>query len=188
MPNENEEVLEAEEVEETEAKAEETETEADKQTEGEKENKPSESLEDRKARLERQLAQTNKKLGVDVSKPEKKSSKTDDFGYDVKAYLKTSGIQANEFDFVKNEMKSSGLKDVDALLENNYFKSRLESLRALNKTAEATPSGKRSGGVAVDDVNYWMGKPIEDVPADMRVKVVNAKLAKEKNKGMFYNS
>lgn len=190
MTIENEEVLEAEEVEETEAEAEVTETEADKQAEGDKkEEKPTESLEDREARLERQLAQTRKKLGKDVSKPETKSSKkSDDFGYDVKAYLKTSGIDSKEFDFVKNELKSSGLKDVDSLLENDYFKARLESFRKLSKTADAIPSGKRSGGVETNSVEYWMGKPIEDVPADMRIKVVNAKLEKEKTKGVFYNS
>lgn len=190
MSNENEEevVVEAEEVEE-EAKAE-PETEAEAEPEGEKKvEKPTESLEDRKARLERQLAQTYKKLGIETPKPETKSSKkSDEFGYDVKAYLKTSGIQANEFDFVKNEMKSSGFKDVDSLLENDYFKSRLENFRNLNKTAVATPKGSRSAGIPTDDVSYWMAKPIEEVPVDMRIKVVNAKLAKEKSKGVFYNS
>ena len=35
------------------------------------------------------------------------SQKSSDFGYDVKAYLKASGIKAEEFDFVKGEMKSA---------------------------------------------------------------------------------
>jgi hypothetical protein len=33
-----------------------------------------------------------------------------------------------------------------------------------------------------------MAKPIEEVPKDMRIKVVNARLAKDKAKGKFYNS
>lgn len=126
----------------------------------------------------------------DKNKPDTKepSKKSDDFGYDVKAYLKTSGIDSKEFDFVKTEMKQSGLKDIDSLLDNDYFKARLEKFRADKKTVEATPSGNRSGGVPTDSVEYWATKPIEDVPADMRIKVVNYKLHKEQTKGAFYNS
>jgi len=113
--------------------------------------------------------------------------KSGDFGYDVKAYLKASGISTTEFDFVKAEMKASGLKDVDELLENPYFKTKLESQREINKTQEAIPKGNRSGGVATDSVEYWMAKPIEDVPLDKRRAVVNAKLEKEKSKNKFYN-
>lgn len=129
-------------------------------------------------------------LDRNKNKPQVKSEskKSDDFGYDVKAYLKTSGINSNEFDFVKSELKQSGLKDVDALLDNDYFKARLEKHRAVVKTTEATPTGKRSGGVPTDSVEYWASKPIEDVPQEMRAKVVNHKLSREKNKGVFYNS
>jgi len=42
--------------------------------------------------------------------------------------------------------------------------------------------------VPTDSVDYWMSKPIEEVPPEMRIKVVNARLAKEKTKGVFYNS
>lgn len=128
-----------------------------------------------------------------VKKPEPKEvktkpeSKSNDFGYAEKGYLKSSGIKTSEFDFVQSEMKASG-EDLDTLLENDYFKARLEKHRALKTTSEATPTGRRSGSGAVDSVEYWEGKPIEDVPADMRIKVVNAKLAKAKNKGKFYNS
>jgi hypothetical protein len=189
MLNDNEEeIVEAEEVEETEAEAEESETEAETNERVTESKRQTESLEDRKARLERQLNQTNKKLGIDVSKPEYKSSKSDDFDYAEKAYLKVNGIDASEFDFVRQEMKNAGKKDIDAILSNPYFKSELESRRELNRTAQSTIKGKRSNGVATDSVEYWMGKPIEDVPADMRIKVVNAKLQKENSKGVFYNS
>lgn len=120
-------------------------------------------------------------------KPASKS-KSDDFGYDVKAYLKASGIQAGEFDFVRTELKQSGIKDVDSLLENSYFKDRLEKHREIQKATDATPTGKRSGTAPTDTVEYWLGKPIEEVPANMRIKVVNAKLDRDKNKGQFYNS
>lgn len=123
-----------------------------------------------------------------TKKETKKEPKTDGFGYDVKAYALARGIQPTEFDFVQSELKASGLKEVESLLENDYFKAKLEKHRELTKTAEATPTGKRSGGVATDSVEYWMAKPIEEVPADMRIKVVNAKLKQSESKGVFYNS
>ena len=181
---------EEEKIEET---TEEEETETIEQEEQVENKKPIETLEARKSRLERQLAQTNKKLGFDgevVTQKENNPSKKSDgeLDYGQKAYLTANGIKgAKEFEFVKKELKSSGY-DLDGLLENDYFKSKLENFRALSKTAEATPTGKRSNGVATDSVEYWMTKPLEEVPKDMRIKVVNAQIAKEKNKGQFYNS
>ena len=114
-------------------------------------------------------------------------TKSNDFGYDVKAYLKASGITENEFDFVKAQMKESGLKDVDSLLGNSYFKARLEEHRELEKTKDSAPKSRRSGGVATNSAEYWASKPIEEVPMDMRREVVNFKLKKDQNKGKFYN-
>lgn len=150
-----------------------------------------EEVEETKTEKELALEAENKKLKAILDRNKNKSGttqKSSDFGYDVKAYLKASGIKASEFDFVKAEMKSSGIKDVDALLENEYFTTKLEKHRELSKTQEAIPSGKRSGGVATDSIEYWMAKPIEDVPVDKRRAVVNAKLEQEKNKGKFYNT
>lgn len=129
-----------------------------------------------------------------VKEPEtetkKSPSKSDGLDYGQKAFataheLKIKG--SKEFEFVQSELKKSG-EELEILLENDYFKTKLENFRALGKTAEATPAGKRSSGVAVDNVEYWMAKPFEEVPKDMRAKVVQAKLDKEKSKGHFYNS
>lgn len=151
-----------------------------------KKEKPFETDEAKLARHERQAAQLRKKLGIEtpVASPSKPSN---DLDYGQKAYLAANGIKGKEIDFVKQEMKASGMS-LDALLENDYFQAKLEKQRAFEKTAEATPTGKRSGGVPTDSVDYWLTKPIEEVPHDMRIKVVNARLAKEKNKGIFYNS
>lgn len=119
---------------------------------------------------------------------EPKKPTSNDFGYDVKAYLKASGITAAEFDFVKKEMKRSGISDVDELLENDYFKSNLEKHREVTRTQEATPSGKRSGGAATNSVDYWLAKPFEEVPMDMRRKVLKAKQDRESSGSQFYNS
>lgn len=128
------------------------------------------------------ILERNKGKEKEVEKPQ-----SDGFGYDVKAYLKASGINANEFDFVKAEMKASG-KDVDSLLESKYFQEALETKRSLDKTANATIKGKRSGGVTTDSVEYWATKDFADVPKEMRGKVLAHREAKEKNKGTFYNT
>lgn len=116
-----------------------------------------------------------------------KENKTDSFGYDVKAYLKASGIKADEFEFVQSELKNFG-GDVDALIENEYFQAKLEKQRKINSSMEATPKGKRTGNIATDSVDYWLSKPFADVPPEMRNKVIDARIAKEANKSPFYNS
>ena len=120
-------------------------------------------------------------------KKETKPTPSDELGYDVKAYLKTSGINANEFDFVKAELKASG-KDLDSLLESKYFQENLEQHRALNNTANAVVKGKRNTGVATDSVEYWAGKDFAEVPLDMRGKVLAHRENSEKTRGIFYNS
>lgn len=139
---------------------------------------------------EKQLYARNKVLAkklADLEGAKKEESTATGLGLDVKGYLKASGIKSSEFDFVQEELKKSG-GDIDSLLENEYFQAKLEKHRELAKTADAIPTGKRSGGVPTDSVEYWMSKPIEDVPQSMRREVVNAKLDREKNKGVFYNS
>lgn len=160
--------------------------------ESEEEVEESESVNSREAELEAE----NKKLKAILERNKNKKTddrstkqtKSDDFGYDVKAYLKASGINSGEFDFVRAELKNSGLSDVDSLLENEYFQSRLEKHRAITKTKDATPSGKRTGGAATDSVEYWLGKPFDEVPKEMQLKVVDAKVKKDKSRGVFYNS
>lgn len=132
------------------------------------------------------------KAQLDSMGTSKKSSEILDYGQ--KAFLIANGIKGEkELDFVKSELKKSN-EELDSLLENDYFKSKLENFRALGKTADATPTGKRSGGVATDSVEYWMAKAganaenLDEVPADMRTKVVNALKAKADNTGKFYNS
>jgi len=139
--------------------------------------------------LQGRLKRAETKLSKNSSnKPESKPSKSNELDYGAKAYLTANGVKgAKEFEFVEQELKKSG-DDLDTLLENDYFKQRLENFRGLNKTSEATIAGKRSGGAAIDSVDYWSTKPIEEVPLEMRSKVVNAKRAKEATKGVFYNS
>jgi hypothetical protein len=128
-------------------------------------------------------------LARNKDKPHREpSKKSDELDYGAKAFLKSSGIENSEFDFVKTELQKSGLKDLESLLDNPYFKTELENKRALDKTKNATIKGKASNQVATDSVEYWLTKPIEEVPREMRYKVVQAKMKKDNSGGTFYNS
>ena len=132
----------------------------------------------------------NERLNKRLSKPnEIKSSKSDELDYNKLAFLTSKGFDTDndkEMDFVKTELKTSK-EELKDLLKNDYFKAKLEKFRALNKTADATIRGKDSKGISTDSVEYWAQKPIEEVPMDMRIKVVNYKLKKEQGSGVFYN-
>jgi len=146
-----------------------------------------ESLEDRKARLERQLSQTNKKLGIEPESIEVQPiKKSDGIGYGEKAFLVANGIKGEETKLVQEAMKRTG-ESLEQILENPYFQAKLKETRDLAMTADATPKGSRSNSIPTDSVEYWSAKPIEDVPQEMRRAVVNHRLKKEESKGKFYN-
>jgi len=173
-PIENEEVAEiVEETPEEEAIVEEVEVA----------EKPAETLEAKRARLQRQLDQTNKKLGI---VPEVKQ-KSDGLDYGEKAFLVASGIKGEETSLVQEAMKKTG-ETLEEILENPYFQAKLKEVRELAGTVNATPKGKGGANVPTDSVEYWMQKPMEEVPQEMRRQVVNAKLAKEKGGMQFHNS
>jgi len=179
---------------EVEVELEEVEEESEQEQEDEQEEevveKQQESLEDKKARLERQLSQTNKKLGVDKEKP--KATQSDEFDYGEYAYLSQKGIESDDdIKFVKDSMKDSG-KSLRDTLNASWFKAELAERQALASTADATPNGSSSKGTAIDSVEYWQGKDDAEIqknaPKGMLLKVVNARLAEEANSGKFYNS
>ena len=170
------------------------ETDTGEETAGEaKVERQKRTPEEELAYFEGRAKRLRKDLGLDDSqkqeKPAKKAAqKSDELDYGAKAYLAANGIKgAKEFEFVQSELKKSG-EDLDALLENDYFKARLDNFRALSKTSEATPTGRRSSGPAIDSVEYWSTKPFEEVPKEMRAKVIQARLDKENSKSNFYDS
>lgn len=172
MPNENEEVViekEEEVVIEEEGKKEEVNWEAKaKELEG---------------RLKRAETKASKK-----SEPTKTEPAKEGLDYGQKAFLVASGIKGEaELKLVQEVMSSTG-KTLEQVLESKYFQAELEERREIAKTAEAVPNGKRSGNIASDSVEYWMSKPMAEVPQEMRIKVVNAKLKQGEGKGVFYNS
>jgi hypothetical protein len=166
-------------------------TEEETKTDVQPEKKPAETLEARKARLERQLAQTNKKLGLgqETPKVEAKPDTSNDLG--EKAYLIANGIKTpEEINLAKRLSKETG-KDIESLLATTYFQTELKDFREKKATADAIPNGnKRANNSAVDTVEYWIAKgelpPTSEV--ELRRKVVNAMIKKDETKGQFYNS
>lgn len=124
--------------------------------------------------------------------PKKAAQKSDGLDYGHLAFYNTKAesirIESDEdISFLKKTIADTGKSQQD-LLGAKWFQAELKERAALKATADATPPGKRSGGAAVDSVEYWMAKPFEEVPKDMRQKVVNAKLEKDRNRGQFYDS
>lgn len=173
------------EVETTEAEEETEEVEeTEEETEEVKEEKKVETPEAKLARLKRQASQLEKKLGI----VEEKKPKSGGLDYGQLAFLVSKGIEDDrDVEFVKKELKGSGL-ELAELLKNGYFKEKFSEFQAINKTTDATPKGKRGGGVATDSVEYWASKPIAEVPQEMRQAVVNHRLKAESSTGVFYNS
>jgi len=105
-----------------------------------------------------------------------------------RAILRVEKITAeDEVNLVQSIMKDTG-KSLEQVLESKYFQSELKEMRELNATKDATPDGtKRAGQSTRDTVDYWLAKgelpPAEQV--DLRRKVVNAKIAKEKSGNQF---
>ena len=151
--------------------------------------KHQETPEAKLARLKRQTAQLEKKLGFE-SEPKKTTQKSNDLDYGQKAFLVANGVKENtEIKLVQNVMQETG-KTLEQVLESKYFQAELKEMRELQSSSNATPTGKRSGNTSVDNVDYWLAKgelpPASEV--ELRRKVVNARLKKEDNKGTFYNS
>ncbi len=117
-----------------------------------------------------------------------KSKQSDDFDYGEYAFLAQKGIESDaDVAFVRESMKDSG-KTLRETLNASWFKAELTERQAIAQTAKAVPKGRGANGTAIDSVDYWLGKPIAEVPVEMRGKVVNARLAKENSGGKFYNS
>lgn len=179
------------EVETTEAKPETEVAPVEETTEEPKEEKPTETPEQRVARLRRQLEREEKKLGIKKEEPKKTKKASDELDYSEKAYLKASGIDSAEFEFVKDQMAESGIKDIDRLLENNYFKAQLKEFREAKTVEKATPKSARvsTGESPTLKVDYWLAKgelpPNTPEYQQLRREVVNARYTREKSGNNF---
>lgn len=119
---------------------------------------------------------------------EKPKANSNEFGYAEKAFLTASGLKGSkEFGLAQQFAKETG-KTLEQVLESKYFQQELNDLREIERTANATITGKDSKGVSIDSVEYWASKEFKDVPREMKAKVIDYQLKKEKEKDVFYNS
>jgi hypothetical protein len=148
--------------------------------------KPVETQEAKLARLKRQTSQLEKKLGVAPEvKQEPKSPSSDELGFAEEAYLLANEIKKDEIPLAQEILKKTGM-NLRELVEDDYFKSKLKAFREEKASSGAIPKGtKRSAPSPKDSVDYWLNKPFAEVPNDMRLAVVNAKLEREKSKNPF---
>lgn len=120
----------------------------------------------------------------------KKDRQTDDLDYGQKAYLRAEGFESTEFEWVKKEMEDSGVGDIEKLLSNGYFKARLKEMRDKVSVEKAVPMGTRgSGESSQSKVEHWVNKgempPNTPENFELRTKVLEARLKKERSAGAF---
>jgi len=152
-----------------------------------KAEKPKLSDEEKLAKFEGITNRLRKKLGKTEETPKEKEapSKSGDLDYGQKAFLIANGIKGDEISLVKEEMAKSGYP-LDNLIENPYFQQKLKEHREAKTTSEAIPrESKRAATSARDSVEYWLEKPFSEVPKEMREKVLNAQIEKDKRESMF---
>lgn len=125
-----------------------------------------------------------------------KSDKSDEFGLLHKTYLRAAGIvEEDEIELAKDIQKRTGL-DWDKIVDDDYFKSKLDGLRTVKANALATSNvrGGQGSSTAKNSPEYWIAKGVRPTPDQVpdrgtRVKIYEAMIDKEKGGagGGFYN-
>lgn len=131
------------------------------------------------------------KGGLDSKKTNNKQEPKPEKGaldYGQKAFLMAQGVKTDEeFAWLTSAMKDSG-KALEDVLKSPFAIGELTRIREEVATKAALPGREDSQGEpARDKVEYWLNKgelPPLDQP-ELRQKVVNAKIAKEKQKSQF---
>ena len=121
-------------------------------------------------------------------------TKPEDFGLLQKAYLRAVGVtDEEEIELAKDIQKKTGM-DWDKLVDDDYFKHKLEGLKASKANAVATSNVRGSGGTAQAKYTpeYWLAKgnppSAEEVPdRKLRGQIARAFMDSAKSKKMFYN-
>lgn len=130
--------------------------------------------------------------------PEKSSvmipeKKPDEFGLLQKTYLRAAGVVAeDEIELARDLQKKTGL-DWDKLVDDDFFKAKLENLRTSKANADATSNirGGQGSSAAKNTVEYWLGKgeapPKTPENRKLRADLMRALMNKEKEGKKFYN-
>lgn len=146
------------------------------------------------AEKDKKITDLEKELEGYRNPPKKDDKKPDEFGLLQKTYLRAAGItEEDEVELAKDIQKKSGL-DWDKLVDDDYFKSKLENLRTekANKAATSGVQGGTGAGQAKNTPEYWTAKgaipKAEDVPdRKTRSKIIREMMKATKETGKFYN-
>ena len=162
----------------------EVETETEEREETVVDKKPTETLEQREARLERQLEQTRKKLGKEDAPKPTTSNEPD---YAKLAFLNSQSVtHPDDQKIVQDEANRLKLPLTD-VLQMEHIKTRLAQNNDSRVAQDGMPKGSgRKGGASKNDVDYYLAHP-DETPDNLELheKVINAKMKKETNSNMF---
>ena len=141
--------------------------------------------------LHREIKTLKKQL--ETPKTETPEVKADEFGLLQKTFLVSSGIKdADEIELAKEIQKKTGI-EWDKLVEDDYFQSRLTTLRNTKANAVATDVRGGSGGGVTKTADFFIAKGVPPTAKDVpdraaRVAIINQMMDAEKNGGgKFYN-
>lgn len=155
----------------------------DWQAKYEEEKQAREAEEGRRKRAEGKL-EKNK-----VAPKQDKPTETEGLDRMDRAILRMEKITSEEeISLVESIMADTG-KNLEQVLASKYFQAELKEMRELQDTENAKPTtSKRTQTSTRDSVEYWIAKG--ELPTDptLRIKVVNAKIAKEKSGSQFSNN
>lgn len=132
-----------------------------------------------------------KEFAPEVKKPEAPQAKSDELDSGSKALLVAYGIKGkDEIALAQSYMQRTG-EDIDTVIEDDIFQAKLSKLREVKASTLAVPGAtKRSGSGAKDDLDYWSekyesGTALNDIPDNLQMKVLNAKLDRDKQTSKF---
>jgi hypothetical protein len=142
------------------------------------------------AKYKRIAERRSKKTSEAPESTQTSEKQPEGFDYGVKAYLRNEGIEPSEFEFVENQLKQSGLKDIESLLSNGYFQSSLKEMRDDRAVKEATPSGTRATSEPPSSrADFWIAKgelpPNTPENTALRREIVNKRMENEARAGRF---
>jgi len=124
--------------------------------------------------LKREFKDLKKALEEKTTTPQQTKA-ADSTDLVVKTYLRTAGITAeDEVELALTTAKKWGI-DVDRLVDDEDFKSKLEKHRTNKANLEATSNirGDKSGSTAKDSADYWLAKgqpPTPDQVPDSKTR------------------
>lgn len=145
--------------------------------------KPIESPEAKLARLKRQTAQLEKKLGVEPKQESKPSGKLDETQLD---YLDLKGVSEEEdIKVIETVMRNTG-KTLRETLKDEYVVATIDENRRTRGVRNAIPGSSKRAGVETNSTDFYVNKfkDTGKLPADFetRSKVVDALTAESSDR------